>query len=34
MTDQNTNVHELKNKVSKFAQERNWESFTILKIYP
>lgn len=25
MTDQNTNVHELKNKVSKFAQERNWK---------
>ena len=27
MTDQNTNIQELKNQVSKFTQERNWKEF-------
>ncbi len=27
MTDQNTNIQELKNQVSKFVQEINWEEF-------
>ncbi len=27
MTDRNTNIQELKDKVSKFVQERNWEEF-------
>ena len=27
MIDQNTNIQELKNQVSKFTQERNWEKF-------
>lgn len=27
MSDQNTNIQELKNQVSKFTQERNWEEY-------
>ena len=27
MTDQNRNIQELKNQVSKFTQERNWEEY-------
>jgi hypothetical protein len=34
MTDQNTNIQQLKDQVSKFTKERNWEQFHNPKTYP